>query len=86
MKQAEPHKHSYTKLDFIRELDTTKDPVINRIILGRRCSCEKFEAFEMGGKQEMRDLYKRLVMEGKHENEDTTKRPNIVRADDTRMG
>jgi hypothetical protein len=34
----------------------------------------------------MRELYKRLVMEGKHENEDTTKRPNIVRADDTRMG
>lgn len=64
MTKQEPHRHNYTKLDFIRVVGTTEDRVINRIILVRKCSCGKDQAFECGDKDKMRALYKKL-MEGK---------------------
>lgn len=59
-KKQEPHEHDFAELDFIREVGTTEDRVINRIILCRKCKCGESQAFEMGDKDKMRALYAKL--------------------------
>lgn len=70
MARQEPHVHEFKKLGFIREVGTTSrnnklvpdalGKVINRVILIRSCECGKSQAFECGGKNEMRVLFARL--------------------------
>lgn len=85
--KTEPHEHSFAELTFIQEIGTTSPDtrladvtfrLIDRIILGHKCACGKFQAFECGPKEAMRALYKELTEGKNNENRSIRRRQGTV--------